>query len=257
MTPETHAFSESGYAVPLVVDLDGFEGPLDVLLALARTQKIDVTRISILQLADQYLAFIAEARLSLEVAADYLVMAAWLAYLKSRLLLPEADDEDELSGPELAAQLAFRLQRLDAMREAAGRLMQRDRLGRDVFRRGAPEGVRAIRHPTLEASLFELLSAYATMRRPGDPEPLRIALSETLALDDALQGLTRMLGISVGWERLESFLPPGMSGGFRLRTGVASTLAAGLEMARQGKAQLRQDAPFGPIYIRARRPAES
>ena len=258
MTPEPHAFSESAYAVPLVVDLDGFEGPLDVLLALARTQKVDVTRISILQLADQYLAFIAEARkLSLEVAADYLVMAAWLAYLKSRLLLPDTGDEDELSGPELAAQLAFRLQRLDAMRDAAGRLMQRDRLGRDVFRRGAPEGVRAIRHPALEASLFELLSAYATMHRPGDPKPLRIAPPETFALEDALERLARMLGISAGWERLESFLPPGASGGFRLRTGVASTLAAGLEMARQGRAQLRQDAPFGPIYVKARRPADS
>jgi len=260
LTPEPPPFSllDSGYDVPLLVDLEGFEGPLDVLLALARTQKVDVTHMSILQLADQYLDFIAEARrLSLEVAADYLVMAAWLAYLKSRLLLPDDPDEEELTGPELAAHLAFRLRRLDAMREAAATLMKRDRLGRDVFRRGMPEGVRNIRHSAWELSLFEVVAAYAGLKRGKDPEPFRVSRVETYSLEEALSRLSASLGISGDWEQLEKFLPPGVMVGFRRRSAVASTLVAGLEMSRQGKATLRQERPFGPIYVKSRRPDDT
>ena len=241
----------------LVVDLDGFEGPLDMLLALARTQKVDLTRISILALADQFLAFIAEARkLSLDIAADYLVMAAWLAFLKSRLLIPDIDDDEELSGPGLAAHLTFRLQRLEAMRKAAGRLMERDRLGRDTFRRGAPDGVRAIRHATFELSLFDLLSGYANMPRPGHHEALVIEPATTYSVEDALDRIAAALGVKGGWERLEKFLPPEIAAGFGLRSAVASTFAAGLELARQGRVHLRQDAAFGPIYMGSKDPEE-
>jgi segregation and condensation protein A len=244
-------------AAPLVVDLDGFEGPLDMLLTLARTQKVDLIKISILALADQFLAFITEAKkLSLDVAADYLVMAAWLAYLKSRLLIPEIDDDEEMSGPDLAAHLTFRLQRLEAMRKAAGNLMENDRLGRDTFRRGSPEGVRAIRHTTFELSLFNLLSGYANMARPGAHEPLLIKPPPIYSMEDALNRIAAALGVAGGWERLEKFLPPELAAGFGLRSAVASTFAASLELTRQGRVHLRQDAAFGPIYMGARDPEE-
>ncbi len=248
---------EPSGAAPLVVDLDGFEGPLDMLLALARTQKVDLTKISISALADQFLAFIAEPRkLSLDIAADYLVMAAWLAYLKSRLLIPDIDDDEELSGPDLAAHLTFRLQRLEAMRKSAGRLMERDRLGRDSFRRGAPEGVRAIRHATFELSLFDLLSGYANMPRPGHHETLVIEPATTYSVEDALDRIAAGLGVTGGWERLEKFLPPEIVAGFGLRSAVASTFAASLELTRQGRVHLRQDAAFGPIYMVSKDPEE-
>ena len=251
-------FAAESDSRPLVVDLDGYEGPLDVLLALARSQKVDVTRLSILCLADQYLAFIAEARrLSLDVAGDYLVMAAWLAYLKSRLLLPDEAADEESSGGELAAHLGWRLKRLEAMREAATRLMRRDRLGRDVFRRGAPEGIRSVRRAEWDASLFELLSAYAGLKRGEPPPPLRFDRPETFSLEAALARLTSSLGVAGGWERLESFLPPGLVGGLSMRSAVASTLAAGLELSRDGKLSLRQERPFGPIYVRTWRPGDS
>ena len=239
---------------PLVVDLDGFEGPLDMLLALARTQKVDLARISILALADQYLAFIAEARtLSLDVAADYLVMAAWLAYLKSRLLIPDIDEDDPLAGPDLAAHITFRLQRLEAMRQAAGRLMERDRLGRDTFHRGAPEGVRDIHHADFELSLFELLSGYANMPRPGRAEALNIEAATTYSVEEALKRMAAALGVAGDWERLEKFLPPEIAAGLSLRSAVASTLAAGLELARQGRVTMRQENAFGPIYLKTPR----
>ena len=239
----------------LVVDLDGFEGPLDMLLALARTQRVDLARISILALADQFLAFIAGARkLSLDIAADYLVMAAWLAYLKSRLLIPDIEDDDELSGPDLAAHLTFRLQRLEAMRKAAGTLMERERLGRDTFRRGAPEGVRAIRHAAYDLSLFELLSGYANMPRPGGRETLVIAAPTTYSVEEALNRIAGALGPDGGWERLEKFLPPEIAAGLGLRSAVASTFAASLELARQGRLRLRQDSSFGPIYMSSKGP---
>lgn len=244
--------------VALVVDIDGYEGPLDLLLVLARSQKVDLTRISILQLAEQYLAFIAQARrLSIEVAADYLVMAAWLAYLKSRLLLPEVEDEDVPTGPELAAHLSFQLQRLRAMREAGVRIMDRDRLGRDVIQRGQPEGVRIIRNSIYEVSVFEFLRAYAGHRARAANEPLSIAARELYSVEQAHERLRRVLGDLPGWERLETFLPPEIKGSVLYRSAVSAMLGAGLEMAKEGQVELRQAQTFGPIYMRRKRPGQS
>lgn len=248
--------NESGegtaYARPLVVDLDGYEGPLDVLLALARTQKVDITRISTLALAEQFLEFIAEARrLSLEVAADYLVMAAWLAYLKSKLLLPEVDDGDEPSGPELAARLTWQLKRLEAFREAGARLMERNRLGRDIFARGQPEGIRVIRKSTYEVSLFELLRAYVIQKESkGEAEISLPVRRQIFSVEAAMARLTEMLGQVPSWEHLETFLPPELRFGLGAKSAMASTLSASLELAKSGKLSLRQGETFGPIYIR-------
>ncbi len=237
----------------LVVDLDGYEGPLDVLLALARTQKVDLARISILQLADQYLSFIESARdLRLEIAADYLVMAAWLAYLKSRLLLPEPPAEDEPTGQEIASALALQLRRLEAMRVAGAKLMGRPLLGRDVFARGAPEGVRMIAHPIYELSYYDLLRAYADHRRRTSPGRLTVEPSKLHSMDQALRRLTRLLGGARGWQTLASFLPPGVAHELIMRSAVAATFAASLELARQGRVRLRQSGEFAPIYLRTR-----
>jgi segregation and condensation protein A len=236
---------------PLVVDLEGYEGPLDVLLALARAQKVDLTRISILQLAEQYLEFIRQARrLRLEIAADYLVMAAWLAYLKSRLLLPEVPDEDEPTGAEMAARLAFQLRRLEAMREAATRLMARERLGHDIFARGEPEGVRVIKSNVFEASLYDLLRAYADHRTRQAPAHLRIAPPPVYTVDAALTRLGEILGTMPDWQTLERFLPTDLGGEISLRSTMAATFAASLELVRQGKIEMRQGSNFGPIYLR-------
>ncbi len=236
----------------LVVDLDGYEGPIDVLLSLAREQKVDLTHISILQLADQYLAFISAARrLRLEIAADYLVMAAWLAYLKSRLLLPEPQPDDEPSGAELAAALAYQLQRLEAMQQAGARLMARPQLGRDVFRRGAPEGVPVVKHAQYEATLFELLKAYGEGRSRADSAVLHIEAAELYSMDDALQRLSRYLGRMPEWRTLASFLPANLRVGLVGRSAIAATFAASLELVREGRLQLRQDKIFGPIYLRS------
>jgi len=236
----------------LVVDLDGYEGPIDMLLTLAREQKVDLTRISILQLADQYLAFIAAARqLKLEIAADYLVMAAWLAYLKSRLLLPEPQPDDEPSGSELAAALTYQLQRLEAMQQAGARLMARPQLGRDVFQRGAPEGIPVLRHHVYDATLFELLKAYGDGRARAESSVLHIAPAELYSMDDALQRLTPFLGRMPEWRTLVSFLPPDLRLGLVSRSAIAATFAASLELVREGKVQLRQDRNFGPIYLRS------
>src|SRR5436190_4865698 len=192
----------------LVVDVEGFEGPLDLLLALARSQKVDITRISILALAEQYLAFIEEIhRLRLEVAADYLVMAAWLAYLKSRLLLPEAEGE-EPSGEELAADLAFRLKRLEAMREASTRLANRNRLGRDLFARGAPEPIEVIRRSEFSATLYDLLSAYAARRQELAISVVRVKARQVWSLQDARDVLGRIIGRIADWTPLDAFLSP-------------------------------------------------
>ena len=235
----------------LIVDLDGFEGPLDVLLALAREQRVDLTRISILDLAEQYLAFIADAHgLRLEIAADYLVMAAWLAYLKSRLLLPEAEADEEPSGAELAAELAFRLRRLEAMRDAAARLMGRDRLGREVFVRGAPEGVRVVRSSVFELSLYELLRGYAEHAVRRDAPAFAIAPSAVYSVQSALGRLGGLIGGMADWTRLEACLPPELAGDTRLRSALASTFAASLELARAGEVELRQSDAFGPIHLR-------
>ena len=235
----------------LIVDLDGYEGPLDVLLALAREQRVDLARISILELAEQYLSFIADARgLRLEIAADYLVMAAWLAYLKSRILLPEAEADEEPGGAAMAAELAFRLRRLEAIREASVRLMGRDRLGRDVFARGAPEGVRVVRNSVFELPLYELLRAYAVHSAQRDDTPLTLAPAAVYSVKSALGRLGGLIGGMSDWTRLEACLPPELAGDSRLRSALASTFAASLELARSGEVDLRQSDAFGPIHLR-------
>jgi segregation and condensation protein A len=235
----------------LVLDLDGFEGPIDILLTLARDQKVDLRKISILELADQYLAFIARARrLRLEIAADYLVMAAWLAYLKSRLLLPEPPADGEPSGADLAAALAFQLQRLEAMQEAGKNMMALPQFGRDFFARGAPEPVKIIDIPVWDVTLFDLLKAYGThpgRRREG---MLRIAPLNLFSMDDALKRIGDMLGHTLDWAVLRSFLPDGMETPLQRRSALAATFAATLELARDGKIELRQEGVFGQIYLR-------
>lgn len=236
----------------LVVDLEGFEGPIDLLLALAREQKVDLKRISILRLADQYLDFIAQARqLRLEVAADYLVMAAWLAYLKSRLLLPEAEQEEEPTAAEMAAALAFQLQRLQSMQDAGARLRARPRLGFEIFARGAPERFRALRTPVYQVTLFDLLKAYGEQHHRHDAGILHITPNELYTVEEALKRLRRLIGRTPDWQSLSHFLPPNVLGGVVGRSALASTLMASLELARAGKVQLRQNTPFGPIYLRA------
>lgn len=237
----------------LVLDLDGFEGPIDVLLALARNQKVDITKISILTLAEQYLEFIAAARrLHLELAADYLVMAAWLAYLKSKLLLPEPEpeEEDQLSGSEMAEALSYQLRRLQAMRDAGDKVMGLPRLGQDFFARGAPEGVTIERTPVYELTLFELLKAYGDQTRRKDNSVLSIEASELYSMDEALHRLQGLMGQIVEWRSLLSFIPPGYNDGVLLRSAVAATFAAGLELVRVGDLDLRQGTAFGPIYVR-------
>ena len=234
----------------LVVDLDGYEGPIDVLLRLAREQKVDLTKISILQLADQYLAFISEARrLSLEIAADYLVMAAWLAYLKSCLLLPKEQGVDP-SPEELAMRLQLRLQRLQAMREAGARLIGRDRLGRDVFRRTAPEGLKVVRKSAWQVDLYDLISAYGIVRARTEPSVHIIARRPVMTLDEAIHRLERMIGARLEWTALEAFLPETQDPEFR-RSALASSFVATLELARLGKVTLRQKEIFSTLYVRA------
>lgn len=237
----------------LVVDLEGFEGPIDVLLALARDQKVDLTRISILALADQYIAFVAQARrVRLEVAADYLVMAAYLAYLKSRLLLPAPPEtgKAEPSATEMAAALAFQLQRLQAMREAGGRLMARPQLGREVFGRGAPESVRVVTKPVWQATIYDLLKAYGDQRARRQPSLLRIAPAELYSMELALERLSSILGRLPDWTTLQSFVPKELAGGVVARSALAAMFTASLELVRSGKLQLRQDRMFGDIFIR-------
>lgn len=239
-----------------VVDLDGYEGPLDMLLALARSQKVDLAKISILDLADQYLGFIDEARqMRLELAADYLVMAAWLAYLKSRLLIPGPAKGEEPSGAELAEVLAFRLRRLQAMREAAARLMNRDRLGRDVFARGAPEPVVAVARRQWDASLFDLLSAYSQQRQKSALSHVRLARRTVLSLAEARDILERLIGGLSDWAPLDAFLIDYLGGPDRRATVIASSFASSLELVREGALELHQDRPLGPLYLRRRRDA--
>jgi segregation and condensation protein A len=235
----------------LVLDLDGFEGPIDALLTLARDQKVDLRKISILELADQYLAFIARARrLRLELAADYLVMAAWLAYLKSRLLLPEPPSDGEPSGAELAAALAFQLQRLEAMQEAGKKLMALPQFGIDFFARGEPEPAKIIDVPVWDVTLFDLLKAYGT--HPGRRKEglLRIAPLNLFSMDDALRRIGDMLGQVLDWTVLRNFLPEGLDTPLQRRAAIAATFAASLELARNGRIELRQESTFAPIYLR-------
>lgn len=242
-----------GLVSALVVDLEGYEGPIDMLLVLARQQKVDLLNISILQLAEQYLKFIEEARrLRLEIAADYLVMAAWLAYLKSRLLLPPDEEDDEPSGSEMAEALAFQLRRLEAMQEAGAKVMELPRLGRDVFPRGAPEGVKVIRTPVYNLSLYDLLRAYGDQQSKGSSGPLEIAPTEIYSVDDALERLGKVLGRIPDWTTLQGFLPELTKDAVVFRSAVASTFAASLELAKSGQLELRQSGTFGPIYVRSR-----
>lgn len=234
----------------LTVELDGWEGPLDLLLALARTQKVDLRELSILALVEQYLAFIEGAHeLKLEIAADYLVMAAWLAYLKSGLLLPRDPGVDP-SPEELALRLQLRLQRLNAMREAGARLMARDRIGRDVFVRPAPEGLRTVRKAAWEASIFDLISAYGQIRARTQPAMHVVARRAVMTLEEAIERVGRLIGMRIDWARLESFLPEGATPALR-RSALASSFVAALELARQGRVDIRQEGIFEPIFLRA------
>jgi segregation and condensation protein A len=239
----------------LVVAVDGFEGPLDLLLRLARDQKVDIARISVLKLADQYLEFIESTRrLNLELAADYLVMAAWLAYLKSRLVLPQPESADgDPTADEMASRLRWRLRRLEAMREASARLMAGDRLGRDVFARGAPEPVNVIKLRTYKDTLYDLLTAYAAERvRKLGGKAYRPAMAPVLAIEEARERLERMLGRLPDWNTLAQLLPFDWAGGSRRRSALASTLLACLELARDGKVEIRQLRPFEEIYVKDR-----
>jgi segregation and condensation protein A len=241
----------------LIVSLEGFEGPLDVLLALARTQKVDLAKISVLALAEQYLAFIAEAqKLRLELAADYLVMAAWLAFLKSRLLLPRDGADDAPSADELAARLAFRLQRLNAMREAAAKLMTRKRLGRDVFARGMPEGVRTIRVRQYTAIIYDLLKAYADQRRRTVRRVHVIARRTVWSIKHARERLELALGACDHWVEFDAYLAQYLAMPDLARTATASSFGAALEMAREGVVDISQAKPFAPIYVRRRASGE-
>jgi len=232
------------------LDLDGYEGPIDVLLQLAREQKVDLTRISILALAEQYLSFVRAARhLRLELAADYLVMAAWLAYLKSRLLLPEDEAGEEPSGEEMAAALRFQLQRLEAIQEAGQRLMARAQLGREFFARGAPEPLKVVTHTTYDATLYELLRAYALQSARVEASDLHIPPTELYSVDDAIHRLRRLLGHVPTWRVLASFLPAELEGTLLWRSALATTFAASLELCREGALKIRQDGAFGPIYL--------
>lgn len=235
----------------LVVDIAGFEGPLDLLLHLARTQKVDLARISVLALVEQYLIFIERAqRIRLELAADYLVMAAWLAFLKSRLLIPQQAKDEGPSGEEMATALAFRLKRLEAMRDAATRLVNRNRLGRDVFQRGAPEHIVADRNTGYDASLYDLLTAYASLRQRQAITQVTIEKRTVWSLADARLILARLVGELDDWTALDHFLIRYMTSPKERRTAIASSFAASLEMVREGRLEIRQDGAFTPIYIR-------
>lgn len=233
----------------LYLELDGWEGPLDLLLDLARRQKVDLRRISILELVDQYLTYIERAEaLRLELAADYLVMAAWLAYLKSALLLPR-DEQADPSPEELALRLQLRLQRLAAMRDAAARLMGRDRLGRDVFARGAPEGLRVDRKNKWQCDWFALVQAYGQVKARTAPVVHMVRDRMVMTLDSALSRVSSMLGVNLDWMELKDFLPPHADPRLR-RSAMASSFVAALELARLGKAELRQEEVFGPLMLR-------
>ncbi len=261
---QIRAAAESGWDAPerlmpedpadiFLLELDGFEGPLDLLLGLARNQKVDLTKISILALAEQYLAYIDTAReLRLEIAADYLVMAAWLAYLKSKLLLPEKEQpQDGPSGKELAAQLAFRLKRLEAMREALASLMGRKRLGVDLFARGMPEGIRVVRSSVYQASIFDLLKAYAEQRqRTAVKEVVKWGGRVVWSIKQARDRLTALLGGEPDWAALDKFLEEYKPSPVLGRTVTASSFGATLELAREGYLELRQNQPFGPLYVK-------
>ena len=233
----------------LNLSLDGWEGPLDLLLSLARSQKVDLAQISILELVEQYLAYLNDARaLKLEIAADYLVMAAWLAYLKSCLLLPK-DPEQDPSPEQIALRLQMRLQRLDAMREAGARLLGRDRLGRDVFQRGSPEGLRLVRKSAWQVTPFELFAAYGAVKARTSPPMHVVHARSVMTLDEAIERVSRMLGMAIEWTHLEAFLPQTDDPQLR-RSALASSFVAALELARRGRLDLKQDEAFAPLSLK-------
>lgn len=249
--PERIAPDESSGDPLLRVDVEGFEGPLDLLLELSRRQKVDLAKISILALAEQYLEFIEEVRkLRIELAADYLVMAAWLAYLKSKLLLPEPEEEDGMSGEEMAAQLAFRLKRLEAMRDAGKRIVNRNRLGRDFFARGIPEPIIIDKRKEYSATLYDLLTAYASQRQRQSVSTVTIARREVWSLQDARDILTRLVGELKDWTALDTFLLSYISDPKMRVSVLASSFAASLELVREGALVLRQEEAFSPLFLK-------
>ncbi|WP_425100626.1 segregation and condensation protein A [Tropicibacter sp. S64] len=241
-------------AEALVVDVDGFEGPLDLLLNMARVQKVDLRKISVLALAKQYLAFVEKAKeLRIELAADYLVMAAWLAFLKSRLLLPPDPTEDGPSGEDLAAHLAFQLERLQAMREAAARLMARDQLGKDFFARGLPEEMQRVRKVTYTATLIDLMKGYARIRTRDEFRPFVMDRDNVYTMEQALERLRGMIGYAGQWTDIQSWLPEGWDGDpVRWRSATAATFAASLQLVKEGHLELKQSDLFAPIQMRKR-----
>jgi segregation and condensation protein A len=242
----------------LVVDVEGFEGPLDLLLVLARQQKVDLAKISILALANQYLSFIEEARkLRLELAADYLVMAAWLAYLKSRLLLPEANSPEGLSAEDMATALALRLKRLEAIRAVADQLFGRAQLDRDVFRRGQPEPIAHIKRPQWTATLYDLLSAYAQQRQQSALGRVRLAQRTVWSLAEAREALERLIGRSPDWSRLDEYLITFVVEPSLVPTVFASSFASTLELVREGLMEVHQTGAFAPLYVRKRQSTAS
>jgi len=251
--PDVDGFDAPPRTQTFVVDIDGFEGPLDLLLALVRDHKLDLTKLSILDLAQQYLDFIEHARsLRLEVAADYLVMAAWLAFLKSKLLLPDEESDDEPTGEELATQLAHRLRRLDAMRDAAAKLLNRNRLGRDFFARGMPEGIKLVRESKYDANIFDLLKAYANQRQRSAIDTIHFAARPVLSIQDARERLEKTLGMSLDWAPIDALILRYQDSPEMRRSTLASSFSASLEMTREGATELRQERAFAPLLIRKR-----
>ena len=246
------AVAERVAAETLIVDVDGFEGPLDLLLSLSRAQKVDLRKISVLDLAVQYLGFIEKAReLRIELAADYLVMAAWLAFLKSRLLLPPDTTMAGPTGDELAAHLAFQLERLQAMRDAAAKLMARDRLGRDRFVRGGTEDVTRRKTVTYSANLLDLMQGYARIRTRDDFRPFVMDRDSVFTMEQALQRMRGLIGFTGHWTDILAYLPDGWTDDpKKRRSATASTFAASLELAKEGKIVIRQDEIFSPIQIK-------
>ena len=244
--------SERVAAEALIVDVDGYEGPLDLLLTMARTQKVDLRKVSVLGLAEQYLVFVEKARkLRIELAADYLVMAAWLAFLKSRLLLPPDPSEEGPSGAELAAHLAFQLERLEAMRDAAARLMARDQLGRDFFARGVPERVSRVRRVSYTATLMDLMQAYARIRTKDEFRPYVMDRDAVMTMEEALERMRGLIGYAGEWTDLMSYIPEGWEiDPGRRRSAAAATFAATLQLVKEGQLDLRQGETFAPIQIR-------
>jgi segregation and condensation protein A len=238
----------------MYVDVGGYEGPLDLLLELARRQKVDLAAISVLALAEQYLAFIETIREKrIEIAADYLVMAAWLAYLKSRLMVPQAPSDDEPSGEMLAAMLQFRLKRLEAMRRAASQLMNRPRLGFQVYARGMPEPIEVSRTSLWEASLYDLLKAYSSQRERGVAAEYSPIQRTVWSLQEARDILQRLIGDSFEWVAMDAYLAEYLASPAERATIRASSFASSLELVRLGQIDLRQTETFGPLLMRRRR----